>query len=56
VALLDALMEDEDRSSQREMIRVLIKRAYHTLVARRSTTDMGYRDAPRTDDRVNESA
>jgi hypothetical protein len=37
LVMLDALMQDEDRSSQRDMIRVLIKRAYRALIARRST-------------------
>ena len=36
LTMLDALMQDEDRSSQRDMLRVLIKRAYRALVARRS--------------------
>jgi predicted transcriptional regulator len=39
LAMLDALMRDEDRSSQRDMIRVLIKRAYRALVAQRSATE-----------------
>jgi hypothetical protein len=34
LTMLDALMQDEDRSSQREMVRVYIKRAYRALVAR----------------------
>jgi hypothetical protein len=47
VAMLDALMQDEDRSSQRDMLRVLIKRAYRALVARRSTTDTPPLEAPK---------
>ena len=43
--MLDALMQDEDRSSERDMIRVLIKRAYRALVARRSPTDTTLRGA-----------
>jgi DNA-binding XRE family transcriptional regulator len=39
LTMLQALMEDEDRSSQHDMIRVLIKRAHRTLVMRRSTTE-----------------
>jgi hypothetical protein len=49
LAMLDALMQDEDRSSERDMIRVLIKRAYRALVARRSPTDTTLRGAPKTD-------
>jgi hypothetical protein len=54
VVLLDALMQDEDRSSQREMIRVLIKRANRALAARRSMTDIMHRDSSSIDDRQNE--
>jgi hypothetical protein len=49
VAMLDELMPDEDRSSQRDMIRVLIKRAYRALVVRRSSTDIPRLEAPNTD-------
>jgi hypothetical protein len=55
LAMLDALMEDEDRSSQREMIRVLIKRAYRALVARRSTSDSTLGGAPCFDDTQEET-
>jgi hypothetical protein len=49
VAMLAALMEDEDRSSQHDMIRVLIKRAYRALIARRSASDTTHLEAPATD-------
>jgi hypothetical protein len=49
LGMLDALMQDEDRSSQREMIRVLIKRAYRALLARRSTTEIALSNAPSSD-------
>jgi hypothetical protein len=50
MTMLDALMEDEERSSQRDMLRELIKRAYRALVARRSMTDTTHRDTLSTDD------
>jgi hypothetical protein len=49
VAMLDALMDDEDRSSQHDMIRVLIKRAYRALVSRRSATEHALRGTPNND-------
>jgi len=54
VAMLDALMQHEDRRSQRDMIRVLIKRACRALVARQAATDTTHRDAPSTTDRQKE--
>jgi len=54
LAMLDAFMQDEDRRSQRDMIRVLIKRAYRALVARRSPTDTPRLDTPITGDRPKE--
>ena len=55
LAMLDALVQDEDRSSQRDMIRVLIKRAYRALIARQSTTDTTRPTAPISDHRQNET-
>jgi hypothetical protein len=55
LAMLDALMQEEDRGSQRDMIRVLIKRAYRALVARRSTSDSTLRGALSFDDTQEET-
>jgi hypothetical protein len=55
VAMLNALMQDEDRSSQRDMLRVLIKRAYRALVARQSSPLGTLPGAPNSDHRQNET-
>jgi hypothetical protein len=47
--MLEALMHYEDRSSTSEMMRLLVKRAYRALVARRSATEGTIREAPTTD-------
>jgi Arc/MetJ-type ribon-helix-helix transcriptional regulator len=47
--MLAALMQDEERSSQSEMIRVLMKRAYRALVAQRSVREDTLPEVPNTD-------
>jgi hypothetical protein len=47
--MLAALTEDDERTSQSEMVRVLIKRAYRELVAQRSAAERPPPETPNSD-------
>jgi hypothetical protein len=49
LTMLEALMQDEDRISERDMLRSLITRAYRALVAQRSMRDSTLPSAPTSD-------